>query len=82
MSTLMGMNEKLKRQNSVELTNEQIYKSLVNFLIYLTNTRPASVVSRYMNKHSKIHLMAIMKILKYVKGKKIFGVKYEVENVA
>lgn len=40
MSTLEGMNEKLKRYVNDDLTDEQMSRSLVRFLIYLTNTKP------------------------------------------
>lgn len=62
-----------------------MYRSLVRSLIYLTTTRSdiihdVSVVSRYIDKLSKTHLMATMKILRYVKEIKNFGVNYVVEN--
>lgn len=85
MSTPMGMNEKLKRYDNDELANEQIYRSLVRSLIYLIYIRPnivhiISVVSSYIEKPSKSHLIAAKLILRYVKGTKNFGTKYEVEN--
>lgn len=84
-STPMRINEKLKKNDSDELDNEQMYRSLVGSLLFLTNTRPnimhvVSVISRHMDKLSKTNLMATMIILKHVKGTKNFNVKYEVEN--
>lgn len=56
-------------------------------MIKLINTRPdilhaVSVISKYIEKPNKSYLMAVMRILKYVKGIKNFGVKYEFENEA
>lgn len=58
---------------------------MVGSLIYLINTRPKivhviSVISRYIDKPNKSHLMAVMRILRYMKGTKNFSVKYKVKN--
>lgn len=42
--TLIGMDEKLKRDNNDKLANEQIYRSLTGSFIYLTITRPDIVL--------------------------------------
>lgn len=68
MYTPMGMNQKLNKDVHNDLANEQKYRSLIGSLVYLTNIRPniidvISVFSRYMNKPSKFHLMAAMRIL-------------------
>ncbi|XP_019054613.1 PREDICTED: uncharacterized protein LOC109115257 [Nelumbo nucifera] len=81
----MVVNEKLSKEDGAELLDVSIYKSLVDSLIYLTNTRPdivlaVSIVSRYMNKPSKVHFGVAKRILRYVKGTKNFGLKYESEN--
>lgn len=39
-----------------------------------------SVISSYIDKPNKSHLMAAMRILRYMKGTKNFSVKYKVKN--
>lgn len=86
MSTSIEVNEKLKRAYD-KLANEQIYRNLVESLIYLINTIPGIVhaiyvVLRYTNKPNKTHLMTVMRILRYMKLTKNFSVKYGVKNDA
>lgn len=58
--------------NGVAVDNS-FYKQLVGSLMYLTLTRPdlvygVSVISRYMDIPTKMHLNAAKRILRYVKG--------------
>lgn len=57
--------------------NEEVYKSLVGGLIYLTHTRPdlayyVSIVARFMQSPSRIHFGVTTRILQYVAGAKSF----------
>ena len=66
----------------VEKADEQLFRSLVGGLNYLTYTRPdiahsVSVVSRYMHSPTKQHLGATQRVLKYVAGSIKLGILYE-----
>lgn len=59
-----------------------LYKQIVGSLMYLTSTRPnimyvVSLISRYMENPTEIHLLAAKRILSYVKGTTDFGILYK-----
>ena len=75
VSTPMAFNEKVHSNDGAKKVDARNYQSLVGSLIYLTNTRPdivqtVSLISRFMNEPSKIHLTAAIRILCYLKGTK------------
>ena len=58
------------------------YKQMVGSLMYLTVTRPdlmyvVSLVSRYMEKPTELHMQAIKRILRYIKGTTELGICYK-----
>ena len=58
-----------------------MYRQLVGSLIYLTLTQSdityaVSVISRFMQKPKKLHLEAIKRILRFVKGSIDYGILY------
>lgn len=64
-----------------EPVNSTHYKSLVGGLRYLVYTRPdiayaVGIVSRYMEKPTVMHLNAIKRICRYVKGTLHYGLVY------
>lgn len=72
---------KLTREGSGELVDATIYKQMVGSLMYLTATRPdlmyaTCLVSRYMEKPTTMHQLAVKKILRYLKGTIDLGVMY------
>ena len=75
VSTPVAFNEKVHSNDGAKKVDARNYQSLVGSLIYLTNTRPdivqtVSLISRFMNEPSKIHLTAAIRILCYLKGTK------------
>lgn len=63
---------------AVDATN---FKSLVGGLRYLVHTRPdiafsVGIVSRYMERPTKLHLEAVKRIMRYVKGTMHYGLVY------
>lgn len=81
----MALNQKLSRKDGKEKVDKIIYQSLVNSLIYLTNTRPnivhrVNIIFKFMSEPSKPHFIAAKRILRYVKGTKSFGILYKFES--
>ncbi|CAN6545947.1 unnamed protein product [Malus baccata var. baccata] len=82
VSTPLIANEKLKKEDGSELADASLYKSIVGSLLYLTATRPdlmfsASLLSRFMQNPSKIHMGTAKRVLRYVQGTLDYGIKYE-----
>lgn len=70
-----------KYENGVQV-DETLYKQMVGCLMYLTATRPdlmyaVSLVSRYMSKPTELHMLAVKKIMRYLKGTIELGVFYK-----
>ena len=85
MGTPMALTEKLFKEDGEQKADPQVFRSLVGSLIYLTNTRSdivyvVGVVSRFMSDPSKLHFTAAKRKLRYVKGTKNFGIRYEKED--
>lgn len=81
MSTPMCQKEKLCKDDGAERVDETLYRSLIGCLMYLTATRPdilhaVSVLSRFMNCATEVHLTAAKRVVRYVKGTLNFGIKF------
>ncbi|XP_074351976.1 secreted RxLR effector protein 161-like [Apium graveolens] len=62
-----------------------MFRSMVGGLRYLVHTRPdiaycVGIVSRYMERPTKIHLSAAKRIMRYVKGTIHFGLVYSANS--
>ena len=71
----------LKDERGVQV-DETYFKQVVGSLIYLTATRPdlmftVSLVSRYMGKPTELHLQAVKRALRYLKGTISYGIFYK-----
>ena len=71
----------LKDEKGVQV-DETYFKQIVGSLIYLTATRPdlmftVSLISRYMGKPTELHLQAVKRALRYLKGTINFGIFYK-----
>ena len=69
---------KLNKDNGGKKVDDTLYKQIVGSLMYLTATRPdimhtVSVISRYMECPTEIHLLAAKRICRYLQGTKEFG---------
>ena len=58
------------------------YKQMVGILMYLSVTRPdlmfgIGLISRYMERPTNLHMQAIKRILRYVKGSVNLGIYYK-----
>eukprot|EP00253_Pinus_taeda_P003667 PITA_03667 len=81
--TVMGL--KLSRENSSKDFDPSLYKSIVGSLMYLTATRPdimyaVSLISRFIERPKEAHCQAAKRILRYVKGTKMFEILYNVSE--
>ena len=73
-----------KDEDGVRVDNT-LYKQIVGSLMYLTTTRPditfiVSLISRYMEHPTEMHLQATKRVLRYIKGTISFGVFYKKEG--
>ncbi|KAL8117754.1 hypothetical protein AgCh_015587 [Apium graveolens] len=81
MATPLGANEKLMKDDGGRKVDMTLYGSIVGSLMYLTATRPdimfaSSLLSRYMQDPSEVHLGAAKRVLRYIKGTVAYGIKY------
>ncbi|XP_047258566.1 secreted RxLR effector protein 161-like [Capsicum annuum] len=81
VSTPMNQKEKLKQDDGAELVDEEAYRSLTGCLMYLTTTRPnilfpVSVLSRFLNCASELHMIAAKRVVRYVIGTLAYGIKF------
>lgn len=68
VSTPLAQNEKLSKEDDSEDADVKQYRSIIGSLLYLTATRPdmmyaISMLARFMQKPSQIHLQAIKRVL-------------------
>ncbi|XP_073303043.1 secreted RxLR effector protein 161-like [Primulina huaijiensis] len=73
---------KLTRDCEGKGVDSTIYTQIVGSLMYLTATRPdimysVSLISRYMESPTEMHLLAVKRILRYLQGTFEFGLFYK-----
>ena len=73
---------KLNKAGRGAKVDNTLYRQIVGNLMYLTATRPdimygVSLISRYMESPTEIHLLAAKRILRYLQGTKDFGLFYK-----
>ena len=81
VSTPLIVTEKLTKKYKGKKIDETRYKSLIGNLFYLTATRPditfsASLLSRFMQVLSHIHLGATRRVLRYLRGTINYGLQF------
>ncbi|KAL3749900.1 hypothetical protein ACJRO7_010945 [Eucalyptus globulus] len=81
VSTPMGHKEKLQKEDGSAPADERVYRSLIGCLMYLTATRPdimfpVSVLSRFLNCASELHMVAAKRVLRYLRGTLSYGIKF------
>ncbi|WRX29551.1 Integrase [Theobroma cacao] len=81
VDTLIVTRNKLCKDDGSSQADSSNYRSLVGCILYLTTTRPyimyaASVLSRFMQNPSELHLIAAKCVLRYIKGTYDYGLKY------
>jgi hypothetical protein len=73
---------RLKRDVEGKASDATAYKQMVGCLMYLLATRPdmafsVCLVARYMERPTEIHVAAVKRILRYLKGTTSYGLWYE-----
>ena len=73
---------KLHKDPEGKKINSTLYKQIVGSLMYLTATRPdimyfVSLISRYMENPTEMHLLASKRILRYLQGTREFELFYK-----
>jgi len=81
VSIPLATGEKLKKVDGSEMADEGLYRKIVGSLLYLTATRPdlmyaTSLLSRFMNGPTKIHMGAAKRVLRYVQGTLSYDIEY------
>lgn len=81
VSTPMSQKEKFQKKDESEPPDERVYRSLIGCLMYLTATRPdimfpVSVLSRFLNCASELHMVAAKRVLRYLRGTLSYGIKF------
>ena len=71
--TLLKTGSKLKKETNDEFVSSTLYKQIIGSLRYLCNTRPdicqsVELLSRFMEKPQECHLIAVKRVLRYIKG--------------
>ncbi|GJR12857.1 ribonuclease H-like domain, reverse transcriptase, RNA-dependent DNA polymerase [Tanacetum coccineum] len=79
---LMDPGTRLTKNTEGTLVNSTEYRSLIACLRYLLHTRPelsysVGLLSRFMQEPREQHMKAIRQVLRYVKGKKDYGITYK-----
>lgn len=75
----------ITRDEKGEEIDATMFRSLIGGLRYLVHTRPdiaycVGIVSRYMERPTKLHLEAVKRIMRYVKGTIHFGLVYSEDS--
>ncbi|XP_019412808.1 PREDICTED: uncharacterized protein LOC109325114 [Lupinus angustifolius] len=73
---------KLNKGSEGKKVDSSLFKQIVGSLMYLTANRPdimhfISVISRYMENPTKMHLLAAKRILRYLQGTKQLGLFFK-----
>uniref|UniRef100_A0A251UJX2 Putative ribonuclease H-like domain-containing protein n=1 Tax=Helianthus annuus TaxID=4232 RepID=A0A251UJX2_HELAN len=81
LSTPMEYGLKLSKEDPGDEVDQNIYRSLVGCLMYLTNTRPdilfaVNKLTQFMERPKKSHWEARKRILRYIKGTTNHGIIY------
>ncbi|XP_038889278.1 uncharacterized mitochondrial protein AtMg00810-like [Benincasa hispida] len=81
-TTSIEPNLKLTKDHEGKKVNNTLYKQMIGSLMYLTATRPdimyaVSLISRFMESPTKLHLLVAKRILHYLKGTPGLGILYQ-----
>ena len=77
----MASNLNLLSDASSKSVDTMMYRQMIGFLMYLTNTRPyiffvVNTLSQFLIDSRHVHLITAKHILRYLKGTVDYGLKY------
>ena len=75
ITTPMASNLKLLSNSSSEMVDATMYRQMLCFLMYLTNTRPDIFFAVNTLRH--VHFMVAKHAVRYLKGTVEYGIKYD-----
>ena len=82
VSTPMAIGHKLTKNDESAEVNQTMYKSMIGKLQYVVHSRPDialafGIVARFFANPRENHLMAVKRIMRYLKGTDDFGLYYK-----
>ncbi|CAM8934341.1 unnamed protein product [Rhodiola kirilowii] len=82
VSTPVDCGLKLTKDPEGEKVSSTFFKQMVGSLMYVTATRPdimydVSLISRYLESPTRLHLLSAKRIFRYLKGTSEFGIFYK-----
>ncbi|KAJ8760964.1 hypothetical protein K2173_022002 [Erythroxylum novogranatense] len=82
VSTPICPKEKLVKKEENDEVDRKNFRSMIGCLMYITATRPdvlysVSLLSRFLSDPGKQHVIAVKRILRYLKGTSDYGLLYE-----
>ena len=85
ITTPMASNLKLLSDASLEAVDATMYRQIIGYLMYLTNTRldicfSMNTLSQFLIDPRHAHLIVEKHILRYLRGTVDYGLKYEVNQ--
>jgi hypothetical protein len=83
VSTPMVVGCKLSKDDISFDVDQRTYRSMIGSLPYITSSRPdimqaVGMVGRYQSASKQIHLVAVKRIFKYLKGTMTYGLWYPI----
>ena len=81
-STLMVIGHKISKNDDSTEVNQTLYRSIIDKLQYVVHSRPdialaIGIVARFSTNPKENHMMAMKKIMRYLKGTKGYGLYYK-----
>jgi hypothetical protein len=79
--TPMQTSCKLRKDGDLKSTDQRQYRSMIGSLLYVTASRPdvmqtVGQVARFQAAPKELHVLAVKRIFRYLKGTKEFGLWY------
>ena len=86
VSTPMVTTLKLSKNDDSAEVNQTLYRSMIGKLQYVVHNRPnialaMGIVARFSSNPRENHLMAIKRIIRYLKGIEEFGLYYKKNEI-
>ena len=82
IGTPMTIRHKLSKNDDSKEVDQTIYRSMIGKLQYVVHTRPnialvVGMVARFLANPKESHMMAIKRIMRYLKGTEDYGLLYK-----